>query len=81
MDARRFPTKYTPGGLVVEYDLQKFFAEATPITKSVYEALRDEIDESHEKARGKEAQLRAGVIRLAHSEPLLRPHLLPLLKG
>lgn len=81
VDARRFPTKYTPGGLVVEYDLQKFFAEATPITKSVYEALRDEMDGEAEEARGKEAQLRAGVIRLAHSEPLLRPHLLPLLKG
>lgn len=44
------------------------------------EKVRGQMERADEEAKGKEAALRARVIRLAHANPQLRPALLPLLR-
>lgn len=79
MKAKELPVVINfKGDEVVVYDLEKFFHEATPITKAAYNVLIQAIFGKDNKK--KQASLRSRAIHLAAENPELRPIILPLLK-
>lgn len=70
------------GEEVVVYDQRKFYREATYISETEYkfmvESLISPVTPSSRR-KSSMSTLRSKVIRLAHANPALRPHLLPLL--
>lgn len=78
-EPKKFPVRISPKGKeVVVYELDKFFDQATPISKDTYDKLVEE-NAPKEKEK-KEGSLRTAAIRLAQANPRLRPHILALLK-
>lgn len=72
-EGRKIPMLYINGKDQPMYELDKFFEQAEPVSKSQFDAAKD-------KKGKKEGSLRGDIIRLAHGNPTLRPHLLNLLK-